>query len=302
MIADIAGANRAEQGVRQRVHADIGVGMPLQLSRVRNFDAAQNNAIAWREGMHVKPLTGPEFEHGAFPVEKRFRHAEIFRLRDFHIVRRTADKHGFYAGGFGDRRVVCQRPPFEGAMRFKNGFKVEPLRGLGAPEPIARRRSVDRFRIIGAGAFERVEDGQGGDRAGRMVERSDDARNCLGVDERAGGVVNQDFYGRLALKAFEPETHRILSFGAAMNRWKQFLIIQKIAHCSGVERFVVRMDNDADAVNFGVCQEDARCSRKDRRSGKPPILFGSAGAGAGSPPGGDDNGDRAGHSLCSDAL
>ena len=42
MFADIAQPDRAQQGVANRVRQRVGVGMPFESARMRNFDSAQN--------------------------------------------------------------------------------------------------------------------------------------------------------------------------------------------------------------------------------------------------------------------
>jgi hypothetical protein len=57
MRPDIAGADRSKHRVRQGVKTDIGVGVTHKARLVRDLDAANSNAIAWAEGVHVEALT-----------------------------------------------------------------------------------------------------------------------------------------------------------------------------------------------------------------------------------------------------
>ena len=56
MHADIAGRDRAEQRVCQRMQPDIGIGMTGEAAVVRDVDAADHDMIAGRETMHVETL------------------------------------------------------------------------------------------------------------------------------------------------------------------------------------------------------------------------------------------------------
>ena len=60
MHADIAGADRAEHGVGQRVQAGIGVGMADQAMVVRHLDAAEPDMIARAEGVDIETLAGAD--------------------------------------------------------------------------------------------------------------------------------------------------------------------------------------------------------------------------------------------------
>ncbi len=59
MVADVAGADRAEQRIRQRMQAGVGVGVAFELLVMRYVDAAQRDVIAILEGMHVEAGSGP---------------------------------------------------------------------------------------------------------------------------------------------------------------------------------------------------------------------------------------------------
>ena len=64
MRADIAVRQRAENGVDQRMQADIAVGMGEKAFRVRHAHAADHQMIAVAEGMHVVAGAGPDIaEH-----------------------------------------------------------------------------------------------------------------------------------------------------------------------------------------------------------------------------------------------
>ena len=56
MRADIAIGERAENGIRDRMSENIGVGVPFEAVIVRDLEPAQPDMIARTESMHVKTL------------------------------------------------------------------------------------------------------------------------------------------------------------------------------------------------------------------------------------------------------
>ena len=58
MHADVAVAERAEDGVDQRVQHHVGVGMAGQAARMRDAHAAEHDVIAVAELVHVEAEAG----------------------------------------------------------------------------------------------------------------------------------------------------------------------------------------------------------------------------------------------------
>ncbi len=56
MHADIAGAERAEDRIGQRMQPDIGVGMADEALAVRDFETAKPDMIAGSEGVDIEAL------------------------------------------------------------------------------------------------------------------------------------------------------------------------------------------------------------------------------------------------------
>src|SRR4029077_18640136 len=63
MLANVAGADRAEQRVGDRVREDVGVRVSLQSARVRDLDAAQYQFQSIGETMDVVTDAGPNHAH-----------------------------------------------------------------------------------------------------------------------------------------------------------------------------------------------------------------------------------------------
>ena len=64
MAADVAGADRAEQRVRQRVQRRIGVGVAGEPTLARDLDAAEDERSAGNERVNVEAVADTE-RHGA---------------------------------------------------------------------------------------------------------------------------------------------------------------------------------------------------------------------------------------------
>ena len=58
VLADVAGADGAEQRVGERVQGHVGIGVALQGVGVGNPDAAQPDVVAGNEPVHVEALSG----------------------------------------------------------------------------------------------------------------------------------------------------------------------------------------------------------------------------------------------------
>ena len=65
VLADVAGADRAQHGVGQRMQRHVGVGMAGEGVRVRDGDAAQHHGVARAEAVHVEAEGGAGFHRDA---------------------------------------------------------------------------------------------------------------------------------------------------------------------------------------------------------------------------------------------
>ena len=139
MHADIAGAERAEHRVGQRMQPDIGIGMADKPVAVRDFEAAQPDMIARPESMYVEALAAAEIAGTA--ARQLFGAREIVCRRHFEIALRAFDEAHGQAGALGDGGVIGQLHPGDGAMRRQDGTIVEALRRLHAPQRRCDRAS-----------------------------------------------------------------------------------------------------------------------------------------------------------------
>ncbi len=124
MRADVAGAAGGQKRVGQRMQADIGIGMAVELLRVRNGDAAKRHPVARLEGMHVVAVTGADIRKCRQPAGKPLvGHRDIPCPGQFDIVGRAENDLHRKAGPFGDRRVVGEivAPGSVGVHRARKG-------------------------------------------------------------------------------------------------------------------------------------------------------------------------------------
>ncbi len=220
-MADVAFAERAQDGVGQRVHGDVGVRMTFQPRVVGDFHAAQGDMIAGTEAMHVETRPDARLQRGA---KLLFRPQPIVRCRQFHVVLVALDHGDGEPGHFGDLGIVgglglgpnCS----QAAVRGQNLVETEPLRGLRPPQAGAGHRFGNPRGPVGA--LQGIGDGQRRDRARCFLQRVQNPRNQIRVHQRPGGVVNQDGPGPQRDQAFQTAQHRLLARRAAGDEGQGF--------------------------------------------------------------------------------
>ena len=217
MRTDIAVRQRAEDGVDQRVQADVAVGMGEKAFAVRHADAADHHMIAVAEGMNVVAVSGSDIaEHGA---KAGFLADKIFRCRQFHVRRIAFKCRHRQSRPFRKRRVIGEIAAAiarRAAMGVENDIEAERLRRLRDPQPRALRRRFDVSAAVNQldGIGDRY---RGNGRAG-TARGLDGARNQRRRDEWPRGVVDQNDVGLLAGERFKPGMHRGLPRRAASCR------------------------------------------------------------------------------------
>ena len=144
MRTDIAVRQRAEDGVDQRVQADIAVGMGEKTAVVRHPDAADHQMIAVAEGMDVVAGAGPDIAERR--AKAGFFADEIFRRRQFHVGRIAFKGRHRQSRPFGKCRVVGEIAAAlarGAAMGIENDVEPERLRRLRDSQPRTLRRCLD---------------------------------------------------------------------------------------------------------------------------------------------------------------
>ena len=144
MRADIAVRQRAEDGVDQRMQADIAVGMREKAACMRHPHAADHQVIAVAKGVHIVAGSGSDIaEHGA---ETGFFADKIFRGGQFHVRRIAFKGRHRQSRPFRQRRIIGEIAAAlarGAAMGVENDIEAERLRRLRDPQPRALRRGLD---------------------------------------------------------------------------------------------------------------------------------------------------------------
>ena len=144
MRTDIAVRQRAEDGIDQRMKADIAVGMGEEAAIVRHANAANHQMIAVAEGVNVVTRPGSDVAEQA--GEAGFFADEIFRCRQFHVRRIAFKGRHRQSRPFRKRRIVGEIAAAlarRAAMGFENNIKAERLWCLRDSQAGALRRRLD---------------------------------------------------------------------------------------------------------------------------------------------------------------
>ncbi len=109
MLTDIAGADRTQQRIGQRMQPDIGIRMADEARVVRYRDAADHDMVTGTESVDIDALADP---HIAEPRHQEpLGSGEILRRRHLQIVLAAGHHDRRDAGRLGNRRVVGQHVP-----------------------------------------------------------------------------------------------------------------------------------------------------------------------------------------------
>ena len=213
MHADVAGADRAEHRVGQRVQSDIGIGMSGKAHAVRDRDTAYPEMIARGEGVHVEALADADI---ALPGgEEALGRGKVLRSRNLQIVLAAVDDQRRQPRCLGDCGVVGQLAADRGAVGGEDRTEVKALRRLCSPQS----GTVDRLANHPAlGALDRVAQGQAGDRRDRLVQTIEDPVDELLIGKRSRPIVNQYALRAIGGQCFEAEPHRVLARRASGDR------------------------------------------------------------------------------------
>ena len=144
MRTDVAVRQRAEDGVDQRMQADIAVGMGEKAAGMRHAHAAEHQMIAVAEGVHVVAGAGPDVaELGG---EAGFLADEIFRRCQFHVCKIAFKCRYRQSRPFRERRIVGEIAAAVArgaAMGIENHIEAKRLRRLRNSQPCALGRRLD---------------------------------------------------------------------------------------------------------------------------------------------------------------
>ena len=210
MRSDIAVRERAEDGVDQRVEADVTVRMRKKAFGVRHADAADHHMIALAKGMNVVAVSGSDIaEHGA---KASFLAGKIFRCRQFHVGRIAFKCRHRQSRPFRKRRVVGEiAAPVarRAAMGIENYVEPERLRRLRDTQPRALRRRFDVSAAVDQ--LDGIGDRYCGNGRTGAACGFDRARNQRRRDEWPCGVVDENDIRLLAGERFKSGMYRGLA-------------------------------------------------------------------------------------------
>ena len=102
VVADVAEREGAEDGVGEGVPGGVGVGMALQLLRVRDADAAEDDGVARLEAVDVEARADAQGRGG----DQFLGHGEVLRIGDLHKRLPARRQHDLRAGGFDEGEIV----------------------------------------------------------------------------------------------------------------------------------------------------------------------------------------------------
>ena len=191
-------AERAEDRVGQRVHADVGVGMADEAAVERELHAAERDAVAGAEGVHVEAVAGADVHAASSDrAAPASRSAAVVILK---FASSPGTSRTVKPGGAGDRDVV-------GGVAGVCPVRGEDLGESGSPAASARargRRAAPSSVAASPSARQRASTtGSAGKRGRGGVERGEHGGDHGGRDEGPGGVVDQHALGRVAGERLE---------------------------------------------------------------------------------------------------
>ena len=285
MHADIAGADRAEHRVGQRMQPDIGVGMADQAPTSCGIATPQTQT--WSPG--PKGWTSKPWPTRISPsraASSRSAAARSCGGGDLQIVLAAGDQQRRDARPpRRPRRRRSGRAPAAARCAARIGAEVEALRRLRPPQVGAVDRRPDRpssTRLIVSRERQRR------DRRRRRSSAVEDAVDQAAIGKRPRAVMDQHALGLVRGQGFEPEPHRILPLGAA----RRPAAAARGRRRRGRKRLRPRADHD---LHAGDRPDGRRSAATAWRSTAPPpsgrYCFGSVAAEPGAAAGGDDEGD-----------
>ena len=186
MLADVAEAGGAEQGVGDRVKHDVGIAVAGEAAVVRDLDAAEHDRAFAGEGVDVEAHAGARDEPRRRAIARRARSRRA--VVSFSSAGSPSTAATFMPAARSDRRFVGRRAARPALIGRRERVEAERLRRLDAdqagrgrparPSVVAARASVSPTGKHRRGAVEELEAGE---------QPVDDRRRAEGP----GGVVDQ---------------------------------------------------------------------------------------------------------------
>ena len=268
MLADITLCQRAVDCVRNGVHSDIRIRVPLKRPIMGDFDAAQDHMIAGAKAVYVIAIPKPDI-HVRRSFQEVMRACEILRVCNFDVVIIAFHDCDVQPMIAGDLDIIGGGPRTCGVCSTDRGQL----------KPLGRLCAVQAAAILGAGytwAFgavapgpQRIGDGQGRCRSRVGVKCFDHPINDCGRDAAPGAIVDQDM-GRALWHSLKSRADRAIATVSAV------YINDRDMNRRQIERLkksrIIRVAHDDNRRNLR--RERAQRPFQHRAPGNMLILFG----------------------------
>ena len=289
VLADVAGADRAEHRVGQGVKGDVGVGVSGQCLAMRNGDAAQHDGIAGGEAMDVETHGGARLHHRCT--------REIVGRRDLPVILAACHHHHLQSRALGHRCVVRKRRRFgagqrrHGTMRFEQGNEAEDLRCLRSPE-IGPWHGLDHGSLR-IGPLDRIRQRHAENGAVDTVCRGgrQAACNVRWPNKGTRRIVDGDEIRGLANQGLEAVQNRLLPGRAAEDGPRQVQALDR----GCIMGFRTRRDDDANCGNPASSAIGKQRMSQYGLAIENGVLLGQRATEAAPASGGNDKGDAGRH-------
>ena len=281
MLADVAEAGSAEDGVGDCVEHDVGIAMPREAPAVRDHDAAEHDGPVPVEGVNVEAHAGARRKAANEPLLGTAEVGGSGDLLERGVALDGGDVHPCGADDRGFVRRWVAAPAIIGATQR---VEAKGLRCLHACKSGPFNRLAKGF----AATRQRIAHGQYRRTAFEELERREQAVDHFGRAEGPRGIVHQH---RIALDRGEAGPDRIRALSATLDQLADF----ETAESRRCVIVLALADHDADGVDGGMPDQGLDRPAQHRLAGDRQELLGQATAQALAFPCGNDEGGR-GHS------
>ena len=253
MAADIAFTQCAEDGIGQRMHGRIRIGMALQFFIMGNFNAAQHHAITSFKLVEINALSDAHIQPlGICPCRQNsVCLMDIFHRRKLLIFRPTCNHPYLDTKFFGNCRIIREALQilFMGlGVGCKNGAQVEALRRLHRPQALAVHSAFNQATRC---QLDRIGNGQAGNDTLGSFKLGNDVADQVSGNKGPRRIVNQNPLGSGAVAGGNANAARILPGGPADNGRCH----PQVPNSRGKQAFVPRANHGLYMRNAGMLGE-----------------------------------------------
>ena len=204
MLSDVAGSDRTEQRIDQRMDRHVGVAMPGETVAMCDLHSAQPQLLALRKLVHIKA--------GAHP-DRRHRGCKIMAIRQLMHGFVPFDESDRAAPGLRNLRIIPGGwRPVPKAVRVQNSAKIECLRGLHPPQTLTPGTGTHHgVMLAGLAMGQAIYHGQHRYRASVVIQRQQQSIYHFVRDNGPGCIVDQHPFGHRSGKHLQAQAHRFLA-------------------------------------------------------------------------------------------